>query len=134
MITPTLETIRLFVHVLAAAVWVGGQFALAGIVPTLRREAPTAIRAVARAFARTAWPAFGIVVVTGIWNLIDIDVTSMSGDALATALAHLALGMASGAFVAVHSLGSTRLALALGGALGAVTSVAALFTGVLMRG
>ncbi|MFM2182086.1 MAG: hypothetical protein RJB61_380 [Actinomycetota bacterium] len=134
MITPTLDTVRLFIHVMAAAVWVGGQFALAGIVPTLRREAPTAVRATARAFARTAWPAFGVVVVTGLWNLLDIDVTSMSGDALATVLAHLALGVASGAFVAVHSLGSSRLALALGGALGAVTSVAALFTGVLLRG
>lgn len=134
MISPSLDTVRLFLHVLAAAVWVGGQFALAGLVPTLRREAPAVVPATARAFARTAWPAFGVVVITGIWNLVEIDVTTLSGEAAATVLAHLALGVASGAFVAVHSLGSSRLALALGGAMGALTAVAALFTGVLLRG
>ena len=33
MLSPTLDTVRLFVHVLAASVWVGGQIALGGIVP-----------------------------------------------------------------------------------------------------
>lgn len=134
MIAPTLDTVRLFLHVLAAAIWVGGQFALAGIVPTLRHEAPSAMKAVAQAFARTAWPSFAVLMATGIWNLLDIDVTALSGDAAATVLVHLALGIASGAFVAVHSLGSSRLALALGGALGALTAVAAMFTGVLLHG
>ncbi|MFM7253814.1 MAG: hypothetical protein ACKO27_12220 [Ilumatobacteraceae bacterium] len=134
MIAPTLDTVRLFLHVLAAAIWVGGQFALAGIVPTLRRDAPAATKAVAQAFARMAWPSCAVLLATGIWNLLDIDVTTLSGDAAATVFVHLALGIASGAFVAVHSLGSSRLALALGGALGALTAVAAMFTGVLLHG
>lgn len=32
-------TVRLFLHVLGATVWVGGQIALAGIVPVVRRHA-----------------------------------------------------------------------------------------------
>ena len=31
-----MDHFRLFVHVLAASVWVGGQIVLAGLVPTLR--------------------------------------------------------------------------------------------------
>ncbi|MFZ9628751.1 MAG: hypothetical protein ACO3C1_05310 [Ilumatobacteraceae bacterium] len=134
MLSPSLSTVRLFLHVMAAAVWVGGQFALAGIVPTLRRVAPDSTTAVAKAFARVAWPAFVVLVVTGVWNLMAIDVTSLSSDAAGTVLAHLALGVLSGMFVAVHSYGSSKAALAIGGALGALTAVAALFLGILAHG
>jgi len=34
--------IRLFLHVLGATVWVGGQLTLAGLVPGLRRVSPDA--------------------------------------------------------------------------------------------
>lgn len=128
-----MTTVRLFVHLLAAAIWVGGQFALAGIVPVLRRDAPASTSAVARAFARVAWPSFAVLVATGIWNLVSIDVTSLTGAAASTVLMHLGLGIASGAFVAVHSLGTSKAALAIGGALGALTAVAAMFTGVLLH-
>ncbi len=48
---------RLFVHVLSASVWVGGQIVLVGLVPTVRELGPDAPRRVARAFNRIAWPA-----------------------------------------------------------------------------
>lgn len=133
MLSPSTATIRLFLHVIAATVWVGGQFALAGIVPTLRRVAPDSTKAVAQAFSRVAWPAFGVLVLTGMWNLMAIDITSTSGSYQGTVLLHIGLAMASGAFVVVHQLGQTKLALALGGALGALFSVAALFVGILLR-
>ena len=133
MLSPTAATIRLFLHVIAATVWVGGQFALAGVVPTLRRVAPTATKPVAQAFARLAWPAFGVVVLTGVWNLMAIDITATSGAYQGTVLLHIGMATASGAFVAVHQFGQTKLALALGGALGALFSVAALFVGLLLR-
>ncbi len=133
MLSPSTATIRLFIHVIAASVWVGGQFALAGIVPTLRRVAPDATKPVAQAFARVAWGAFGITFLTGIWNLMAVDITAQSSAWQGTVLLHIGMAMASGAFVAVHQFGKTKLALALGGALGAVFSVAALFVGILLR-
>ena len=39
MISPTLESLRLFLHVLAASVWVGGQLVLGALVPRLRGRA-----------------------------------------------------------------------------------------------
>jgi len=66
MLSPTAATIRLFLHVIAASVWVGGQFALAGVVPALRRTAPQSTKAVAQAFGRIAWPAYGVTVLTGM--------------------------------------------------------------------
>lgn len=36
----SLEGIRLTLHVLAASIWVGGQFVMAGLVPTARKAGP----------------------------------------------------------------------------------------------
>jgi len=41
------ETVRLFLHVLAATVWVGGQLTLAALVPALRRLGADVPRALA---------------------------------------------------------------------------------------
>jgi len=40
MLTVNVDTVRLFLHVLAATVWVGGQLTLAALVPALRRMGP----------------------------------------------------------------------------------------------
>lgn len=131
MTSPSLETVRLFLHVIAAAVWVGGQVVLGALVPTIRRAAPDALKAVARAYARVAWPAFGVLVVTGLWNLMAIDVTALDTAQQATVLVHVAIGLLSGMFAAVHSFGNSRAALAVGGALGLLSALGATFVGVL---
>lgn len=133
MLSPSSATIRLFLHVIAASVWVGGQIALAGIVPAVRRAHPNATKTIAQAFSRVAWPAFGLTVVTGMWNLMAVDITSASSAYQATVLLKIAVAIASGVFAAIHTIGKTKLALALGGALGAVASVAAMFLGILLR-
>lgn len=133
MLSPTAATLRLFLHVLAATVWVGGQIALAGLVGTIRRQSPDAPRAVARAFARLAWPAFGVLVLTGIWNLTEIDLGNTTTAYQVTVFFKITVAVASGVFVLIHSLGKTKLALALGGALGALCSLAALYLGILLR-
>src|SRR5205809_697088 len=75
---PSIDTVRIFLHVLAATIWVGGQLTLAGLVPTLRTEAPDAVVPAARRFALLAWPAFAVLVITGVWNLVEVDVAAPS--------------------------------------------------------
>jgi putative copper export protein len=133
MLSPTLESVRLFLHVLAASVWVGGQITLAGLVPAVRRSYPQATKLIAQTFARVAWPAFGIAVLTGMWNLMAENITSHSSAWQATILLKIAVAIASGVFAAIHTVGKTKLALALGGALGALTAIAAMYLGILLN-
>lgn len=132
MLSPTVDTLRVFLHVFAASVWVGGQIALGGIVPRLRASYPDSTKVVAHAFARIAWPAFGIVVITGLWSLTEIGVSNTSTEFQVTLFVKILLAIASGAAVVVHSVGTTKLAIALGGALGLVFAVGAMFCGVLL--
>src|SRR5579864_2819755 len=68
-LAPALTSLRLTLHVLAATVWVGGQLTLAGLMGELRAAGGETSARVARAFARLSWPAFVVLVLTGIWNL-----------------------------------------------------------------
>ena len=47
----------------------GGQLTLAGLVPTARELGEGAARTLARAFARIQWPAYGVLLITGFWNV-----------------------------------------------------------------
>lgn len=133
MLSPTSDTFRLVLHVLAASVWVGGQIVLAGLVPSLRRAFPESTKVAARAFNRVAWPAFAVAVATGIWNLTAVRIGDLDTEYQVTAFVHVTLAAVAGGAAAVHALGRSKLALALGGALGAVASVAALFVGLLLQ-
>jgi putative copper export protein len=133
VLSPTAATVRLFLHVLAAAVWVGGQIVLAGLVPTLRAVAPESTKPVARAFARLAWPAYGLLLATGIWNLVEVDVSSTSSAYQATVFAKVALAIGAGAATLVHQLGRSKVALAVGGALALLCSLGAVWLGLLLR-
>jgi putative copper export protein len=132
MLSPSLASIRIFLHVFAASVWVGGQITVGGIVPAVRRSHPQATKVIAQAFGRVAWPAFGVAVLTGMWSLMVEDITSHSSAWQATILVKIGVAIATGVFAAIHSVGTTKLAVALGGALGAVTAVVAMYLGVLL--
>ncbi|MGI9577809.1 MAG: hypothetical protein ACR2OH_06400, partial [Microthrixaceae bacterium] len=119
---------RVFLHVLAASVWVGGQIVLAGLVPTVRDIDPDAPRKVARAFNRIAWPAYGVAVVTGIWNLLDIPAEDPPYVELGLKVVVVAL---SGIGAAVHQVArGNKAMLAIGGAMSAIFAVAAMWIGV----
>lgn len=132
MLSPNLDTIRLFLHVTAAAIWVGGQFVVAGIVPGMRRSHPEALKTLAQGFARVAWPAFGVLVITGMWSLMEIDITNTSSAYQSTVLLKIGFAIVAGVAAAIHAAGKTKAALAIGGALGALSSVVALFLGILL--
>lgn len=130
MLPVTTDTVRLFLHVLAATVWVGGQLTLAGLVPGLRALDPDAPRAAARRFNRIAWPAFSVLVVTGVWNLFESSVGNRGTDWQVTLLVKLVVVALSGVSAAAHAATASRLVLAVGGAVAGVSSVAALFLGM----
>ena len=135
MLPVHIATVRLFLHVLGATIWVGGQIALAAVVPVVRRIAgPEAVRAAARRFQQVAWPAFALLVATGIWNLFAIKVGDTSTKYQATLFVKLILVGISGAAAASHIVIARRRP-ALGGALAGVALLAALgatFLGLLL--
>jgi putative copper export protein len=124
------ENTRLFLHVLAATVWVGGQLVLAALVPAVRRVSPEAPRAAARAYNRIAWPAFAVLVVTGIWNVVAVG-----GHATAyrrTLSVKLVLVVISGGAAFLHTRSTTAKARAATGAAAALAAVGALLLGIVL--
>jgi putative copper export protein len=128
------DTFRLFLHVLAASVWVGGQLTLAGLVSTVRTLGDDAPRTVARRFNVIAWPAFVVLLLTGIWNLVAIDVGDTEVEYQVTLFVKLLFVALSGIAAFLHIHARTKVGLAVWGAIGAVSSLAALFFGVWLAG
>jgi putative copper export protein len=127
------DTIRLFLHVLAATVWVGGQLTLAALVPALRRLGAEIPRAAARSFNRVAWPAFAVLIATGVWNVIAVR-SQISGSYETTLIVKLVIVGVSGITAALHAGAKSKAGLAVFGALTGVSALAALFLGVLLAG
>jgi len=131
MLPVSWDTIRLFLHVLAATVWVGGQLVLAALVPALRRLGTPVTQAAARRFNQVAWPAFAVLIVTGIWNVIAVR-AQITGSYQTTLIIKLCVVVVSGVAAALHARARSALARAVYGAITAVSALAALFLGVLL--
>ncbi|MBV9041901.1 MAG: hypothetical protein JOZ68_12910 [Acidimicrobiia bacterium] len=131
MLTVHWSTVRLFIHVLAATVWVGGQLTLAGLVPGLRAISPDAPRTVARRFNRIAWPAFVVLVATGIWNIAAVH-ASFHGAYGVTLMVKIGVVAASGLSAFLHSTARSKAGLAAWGAIAGLSALAALFLGILL--
>jgi uncharacterized membrane protein len=74
--THALFVLSLWIHILAAAAWVGGSlFLVIVLVPTtrdpaFRKSGTELIRGVARRFQKVVWICFGLLILTGIVNLL----------------------------------------------------------------
>jgi len=132
MISPTLDSVRIFLHVLAVAVWVGGQIVLAGLVPAIRASAPEALPKVAQAFARVAWPAMIVIVFTGMWGLGSSSASDSDTEYMMTFAVKMVMVFIAVAATVVHSQGSSKAAKAIGGALGLLGSLIAAYAGILL--
>jgi len=133
MLSVSWDTIRLFLHVLAATVWVGGQITLAALVPVLRRRGAEIPRAAARRFNQVAWPAFGVLIVTGIWNVAAVR-SQIHGSYRTTLIVKLVVVAISGVTALLHARARTPAGQAVFGALTGLSALAALFLGVLLAG
>jgi putative copper export protein len=134
VLAPALDTIRLTLHVLAAAVWVGGQLVMMGMVGPARQLGADAPKTLARAFARLAWPAFVVLVLTGVWNVTTFTWSEQSSAWKAVLMAKIVVVLLAGLGAFLHQRATTKGQLALWGSVGGTASVAALVMGILLAG
>ena len=132
-LAPAIVGVRLTLHVLAATVWVGGQLTLAGLVGTARRIGGDAPRRLARAFGRLSWPAYVVLLGTGIWNVAAAG--GGQGRTWQVVLGvKIAVAVLAGVAAFAHGRSKGPVGLAVWGALAAAASLAALVLGVFLAG
>ncbi|HYA00605.1 MAG TPA: CopD family protein [Candidatus Binatia bacterium] len=140
MLTLGGHAVLVWLHVLGACVWIGGQLVVAAVVPLTLGDSALA-RAVGRRFQIVAWPAFALLVATGVAQAYSEGITpatllaSAAGRTLGVKLLFV---LVSGAAALVHVLTpesrrSPRLAGILGG-VSFVSAVVAALYGVVLGG
>ncbi len=135
MLAPALDIVRLSLHVTAATVWVGGQIAMAGLVPTLSKVADQqAVQAVARRFADLAWPAFLVLIITGIWNITAVHPSQQNRTWKAVLVIKICVVVLAGVAAYVHQRATSRTALAIWGSVSGTAAIVALVLGVALAG
>lgn len=125
-----LDEIRTTLHLLGVIVWLGGQILMLALLPVLRGIGGDAPRLAAAAFGRVAWPAFGLAVVTGIWNIMEVDMGDATTGYNIGFGVKILLVLVSGLAAALHQSTDKPAIRGMTGALGFVASVAALVMGV----
>ena len=87
-------------------------------------------KAAARRFNVVAWPAYGVLILTGIWNIAAVG--PMTATYRNTLIVKLVVVAASGISALLHTRSKSAIGLAVWGALTGLTALAALFIGVLL--
>lgn len=134
MLTSALDGIRLSIHVLAATIWVGGQFTLAGLVPALRSAGEGVTNIAARAFAKLSWPAFAILVLTGLWNVATVKMNQTSTAWKIVLGVKLLVVALSGTAAYIHTKATTPRQNAIWGSISGTMAAASLILGVFLAG
>jgi putative copper export protein len=132
VLSPDADTLRLFLHVLGATLWVGGQLTLAPLVPALREVSPDAPRAAARRFGPVAGIGFLILLLSGIWNTMEVDFDARSTAYGATFGLKMTLFTLSGVGALVHALVQRPAVKGAFAGVSTLTAVGALFLGILL--
>ena len=134
MLSMTTGDIRLFLHVLGATVWVGGQIIFLALVPVLRRMGNDVLKPVARQLTRILWVGFALLIATGIWNLVAVDPGSQSQAYRTTLYVKLAAVAVSGLAAWIHLRVAGARARVLWGATTGLAALVALLLGVVLAG
>lgn len=118
---------------LAATIWVGGQFTVAGLVPTARQLGADAPKRIAAAFARIMWPAYAVLLVTGFWNVAAVQKGQPSSWKAVLGI-KIAVVLVSGLSAWLHGRSKSPRGLAIWGSATALSATAALVLGVFLAG
>ncbi len=126
----SIDTIRIFLHILGVTVWVGGQVVMLALLPVLRSAGVEDLpKQAAQAFQRVAWPAFGLAFVTGIWNIFEVDMGNATTAYSMTFGIKFLLVIISGMAAWIHGKSDKAAIKGMTGALGFVASLGALLLG-----
>ncbi len=129
-----LAVVQLTLHVLAATIWVGGQLVVAGLLPTVRGLGDSAPRQVAKAFGRLSWPAYWLLIATGVWNYLAVDHKVATNGWNAVFGIKMILVVAAGLGAYLHTRASTPRGRGIYAGVGTLASIAALVMGVALAG
>jgi len=133
-LTPGLDALRLFLHVLAATIWVGGQFVMLGLLPTARGLGNDATKKLANAFAKLSWPAFAVLVITGFWNLAALGSDTKSTSWNVVMGIKFVFVILAGLAAWLHTRAKSKAATGAWGSIAGISSVLALLGGILLAG
>ncbi len=132
MLADATDIVRLSLHVAAAAVWVGGQATLAGLVPELRREAPGG-PGTGRPAVRPAGVA-GIRRLGGHRHIIAVGPSSQGAAWRAVLAVKIVVVLLSGLTAWLHQRATTIRGRAVWGAFTSLSALSALVLGVALAG
>ena len=134
------ESIKTVMRENAATMRPGDAFAIndpfvtTGLVGPAREFGGEAPKMLARAFARMAWPAYVLLLATGIWNVTAAHYASQGSAWKAVLMAKIVVVIMAGIAVYLHQRATGKAQLALWGSVGGLASVAALVMGILLAG
>ena len=132
-LTPILDSVRLFIHVIGATVWVGGQLVLAALVPALKKVNPDLPKIVAQKFGKIAWSAYALLIASGIWNMASLPKNPPSNYSMVLGF-KMAVVLLSGFAAFLHAKAKDPKKLAMWGSISGLTALASLYLGVLLAG
>jgi uncharacterized membrane protein len=132
-LAPVLASVRIFIHVIGASVWVGGQLVLAALVPALKKVNPDLPKIVANKFNKLAWGAYALLIASGIWNMAALPKNPPANYSMVLGF-KMAIVLLSGLAALIHSRAKQPKKMALWGSISGLTALAALYLGVLLAG
>jgi hypothetical protein len=105
-----------------------------GLLGDLRKLGGDASVRVARAFGRIAWPAFGVLLVTGVWNVAAVHSSHSTSAWNAVLGVKVVVVVLAGLAAWLHGRATTKASLAAWGSIAGIASLGALVLGVLLAG
>ena len=127
-----MNTTRTFLHIISVCGWVGGQLLMVALLPTLRKISDDAPRLAAVRFGKFSWTFMALALITGIWGIFSIDLSDKGSTYHITLFIKLLLVAASGVFALVHSKTKSIKVKASTGALGLLSALGALLSGIIL--